>query len=173
VNFHFQSLVSLLEMNSQIRLKYLAKLEVEGTLSSKPPQSSSMAGTKIFMAIGALKGEHHNTMHDLESFFWVLFWICIHWNGSSQERRKVKEFEEWNGESTQKLANIKIGMVSEEDGFDKEMSENFSEYCKPLIPCVQELRKVVFPGGKRRLSEDMKLYAQMDAVLEKGRLDVR
>ncbi|KAI9824471.1 MAG: hypothetical protein M1832_002006, partial [Thelocarpon impressellum] len=35
----------------------------------------TMTGTKVFMAIGALYGEHHTFMHDLESFFWVLFWI--------------------------------------------------------------------------------------------------
>ena len=44
------------------------------------------------------------------------------------------------------LAWINVGKVSEEDGFDKEMMDNFSEYCKPLIPYMQELRKVVFPG---------------------------
>lgn len=33
----------------------------------------SKTGTKVFMAIGELYGEDHNFMHDLESFFWVLF----------------------------------------------------------------------------------------------------
>ena len=36
-------------------------------------------GTRAFMAIGVLLGEKHSFMHDLESFFWVLFWICIHY----------------------------------------------------------------------------------------------
>ncbi|KAH7115371.1 hypothetical protein B0J13DRAFT_209325 [Dactylonectria estremocensis] len=36
-------------------------------------------GTRAFMAIGVLLGEQHSFMHDLESFFWVLFWICIHY----------------------------------------------------------------------------------------------
>ena len=31
-------------------------------------------GTTAFMAIGALLDEQHSFMHDLESFFWVLFW---------------------------------------------------------------------------------------------------
>jgi len=61
--------------------------------------------------------------------------------------------------------------LSEEDGFDKEMSDNFSEYCKPLIACMQELRMVVFPGGKRWLSEDRELYSRMTDVLEKARED--
>lgn len=30
-------------------------------------------GTRAFMAIGVLLGEQHSFMHDLESFFWVLF----------------------------------------------------------------------------------------------------
>ncbi|KAI5861969.1 hypothetical protein GGS23DRAFT_605898 [Durotheca rogersii] len=37
-----------------------------------------------FTAIGVILGEQHPVMHDLESFFWVLFWICIHDNGSVQ-----------------------------------------------------------------------------------------
>lgn len=87
-----------------------------------------MTGTKVFMAIGTLDGEHHNTMHDLKSFFWVLFWICIDWKRSSKERRKVKDFEDWNTKSIKELAKLKMGLVSEEDGFIKEMSESFSEY---------------------------------------------
>ncbi|KAK3175351.1 hypothetical protein OEA41_002598 [Lepraria neglecta] len=143
-------------------------IKIENDKASGAPGKT---GTKVFMAIGALLGEHHSPMHDLESFFWVLFWICIHWNRPGQERRKVNEFEEWNREPIEKLANIKIGMVSEEDRFVKKIRDVFSEYCKPLIPCMQELRKVVFPGGKRWLSEDMKLYTQMNAVLEKARED--
>jgi hypothetical protein len=33
----------------------------------------------------------------------------------------------------------------EEDKFDKEVKKSFTAYCKPLIPCIQELRKVIFP----------------------------
>ena len=31
-------------------------------------------------------------MHDLELFFWVLFWICIHYNGPDKDR-VVLQFE--------------------------------------------------------------------------------
>jgi len=33
----------------------------------------SKTGTKVFMAIGALRGEHHSFMHDLESLFGLCF----------------------------------------------------------------------------------------------------
>lgn len=52
-------------------------------------------GTRAFMAIGALLGEQHSFMHDLESFFWVLFWICVHYEGPGQER-VVPRFDKWN-----------------------------------------------------------------------------
>jgi hypothetical protein len=39
------------------------------------------------MAIGVLyNDEKHSFMYDLKSFFWVLFWIYIHCNGSNKER---------------------------------------------------------------------------------------
>ena len=76
---------------NQSRLKYLAELELEGTLCSKPPQSSNLAGTKNFMAIGALYGEPHSFMYDMESIFWVLFWVCVHWDGPHPGRSAATE----------------------------------------------------------------------------------
>ncbi|WVO16474.1 hypothetical protein L204_104151 [Cryptococcus depauperatus] len=43
--------------------------------------AKGITGTRAFMAIGVLWGHEHSFMHDLESFFWVLFWICIHYDG--------------------------------------------------------------------------------------------
>lgn len=47
---------------------------------------------------------------------------------------------------TKELAKIKKGKG------DKEVKESFTAYCKPLIPCIQELRKVVFSdnNGKKK-----------------------
>lgn len=56
----------------------------ESTASGAPIKT----GTKVFIAIGALKGEYHNLMHDLESFFWVLLWVSVHWDGSYSIGRK-------------------------------------------------------------------------------------
>jgi len=174
VNLHFQSLALLLETDNPSRLKYLAELELEGTLSSKPPQSSSIAGTKIFMAIGALLGEPYSFMHDLESFFWVLFWICIHYDGRNEKgevkRRIVSKYERWNYTDIGELADLKKGLIVEEDGFDKTVA-GFTPGYKSLIPCVQELRKYIFPNGKRSLGENKELYSQMKVVLDKARED--
>ncbi|CAM1503445.1 Fc.00g082210.m01.CDS01 [Cosmosporella sp. VM-42] len=89
-------------------------------------------GTRAFMAIGALLGEQHSFMHDLESFFWVLFWICIHYNGAD-EARVVLEFDKWNYVDTGELANLKKGQVSHEGDFIKTAEENFTSYYQPLV----------------------------------------
>ncbi|KAK3175350.1 hypothetical protein OEA41_002597 [Lepraria neglecta] len=129
----------------------MLNLNLEATLSSRPPQLSSMAGTKIFMAIGALLGGPHSFMHDLESFFWVLFWICIHYDGLNKKgkvkHRIVSKYEKWNYADEGELADLKKGLMVEEDGFDKIIT-GFAPGYKSLIPCVQELRKYIFPNGK-------------------------
>lgn len=52
-------------------------------------------GKRAFMAIGVLHDdEPHSFMHNLESFFWVLLWICIHYNGSQE--KVVPRFDKWN-----------------------------------------------------------------------------
>ena len=130
-----------------------------------------LAGTKMFMAIGALLGEPHNFMHDLESFFWVLFWVCLHYGGRNRkgkvQHRIIPEYEEWNYADTQELAEIKAGQISK--GVFDNVDEKSTEHCKPLIPCLKELHKAVFPGGSRWFTKHRQLYLNMKRVLENAR----
>jgi hypothetical protein len=45
-----------------------------------------------------------------------LFWIYIHYNGPG-EGKVVAEFDKWNYDNTQELAQLKKGQVSDEGGF--------------------------------------------------------
>jgi hypothetical protein len=76
-------------------------------------------GTRAFMAIGVLLGEKHSFMHDLGSFFWVLFWICIHYDGPNK-MRIAHRFDKWNYVDTEELAVIKLGVVADEGIFQKQ-----------------------------------------------------
>lgn len=74
-------------------------------------------GTQAFMAIGVLRGEqNHSFMHDLESFFWVFFWICIHYNGPAKDVGATK-YDNWNYANFEHLEMWKSGLVSEEGRF--------------------------------------------------------
>ncbi|KAL8354439.1 hypothetical protein RB601_004028 [Gaeumannomyces tritici] len=127
-------------------------------------------GTRAFMAIGALLGEQHSFMHDLESFFWVLYWICIHYEGPGQDR-VVPRFEKWDYMDMKELATLKLGTVCDARLFDRTMVEYFSEYYQPLIPWVGQLRGAVFPGGKKWKREDAGLYARMRGICKEASKD--
>ncbi|KAK0612373.1 hypothetical protein B0T17DRAFT_610577 [Bombardia bombarda] len=129
-----------------IDLDLAAREQRDGASGAK-----GMTGTRAFMAIRALLGEQHSFMHDLESFFWVLFWICIHYKGPG-ESRAVSRFDRWNYVDTEELAGMKLGVVADE----------------PLIPLLNRLRKIVFPQGKPWNGDDEKLYSQMREFLRKG-----
>ncbi|KAH6705767.1 hypothetical protein EV126DRAFT_457884 [Verticillium dahliae] len=67
-------------------------------------------GTRAFIAIGALLDEQYSFMHDLESFFWVLFWICVHYNGPDVNRLRKVVFpngRRWEREDTGLYSQIR------------------------------------------------------------------
>ncbi|KAG8664999.1 uncharacterized protein FPOAC1_012977 [Fusarium poae] len=127
-------------------------------------------GTRAFMAIGALLGERHSFMHDLESFFWVLFWLCIHYNGPGKGR-VVPRFDKWNFVETEELAISKKGVIDDEGDFLMILEANCTLYCHPIIPWVNRLRKAVFPNGGRWEREDRVLYSRMRDILREARED--
>ncbi|UPX14891.1 uncharacterized protein EKO05_0005362 [Ascochyta rabiei] len=121
-------------------------------------------GTRAFMAIGVLlDDEQHSFMHDLESFFWVLFWICVHYNG--EQERIVRRFDKWNYLDAEELAGSKKGVVDDERDFLKIARTNFTPYYQALIPCVNRLRRKVFPNGERWRDPSPQLYFGMREIL--------
>ncbi|KAL7793734.1 hypothetical protein V8C37DRAFT_378051 [Trichoderma ceciliae] len=93
-------------------------------------------GTRSFMAIRVLMGEQHSFMHDLESFFWVLFWICVHYVGPNKTRHKTSSFNNWNTMCDRELAGAKMIVISDSTDFCKEANSSFTTYYKPLIPLM-------------------------------------
>jgi hypothetical protein len=129
-------------------------------------------GTRAFMAIGVLLDEEtHSFMHDLESFFWVLFWICIHYDGPAKDIGAT-EFEKWNYVNMEELAELKSGLVSRERHFLNRITKAFTPYYQPLIPCVNRLRRAVFPTDKPWENEDKTLYSRMKEILRVARTDL-
>ncbi|KAE8154788.1 hypothetical protein BDV25DRAFT_135431 [Aspergillus avenaceus] len=136
----------------------------------QPSAARGKTGTRAFMAIGLLLGEQHSFRHDLESFFWVLFWICIHYNGPTKEVGPT-DFDCWNYEDDRKLAHSKKGIVNDEGDFLQLAEESFTSYYQPLVPWVNRLRRIVFPGGVRRKDEDRSFYTQLKETLRSAAED--
>ncbi|PYI35723.1 hypothetical protein BP00DRAFT_218463 [Aspergillus indologenus CBS 114.80] len=135
-----------------------------------PSGARAKTGTRAFMAIGLLLGERHSFMHDLESFFWVVLWICIHYDGPNGTR-VVPRFEKWNYADMEELAGMKLGVVAKESIFLKIATDNFTPHYETLIPWVNRLRKEVFPLDKPWEKEDLRLYERFQTVLSQARKD--
>ena len=131
-------------------------------------------GTRAFMAIGVLlDDEPHSFMHDLESFFWVLFWVCVHYDGPGKDIGST-EFECWNYENSKKLADLKKGLISDETDFKNNVQEKFTTYYGPLATYVNRLRRKVFPNGARwRGDPNPKLYLEMKEILRAAQDDLK
>ncbi|KAI1501903.1 hypothetical protein F5X99DRAFT_418185 [Biscogniauxia marginata] len=110
-----------------IDLDLAIKVPQEGASGAK-----GKTGTRAFMAIDALLGEQHSFVHDLETFFWVLFWICIHYDGPRKGR-----------------------VVPTEVLFMETVTQYFTPYYAPLIPWGNKLRRVVFSNN----GVDLALYS--------------
>ncbi|OAA65095.1 serine/threonine-protein kinase Sgk2 [Akanthomyces lecanii RCEF 1005] len=131
-------------------------------------------GTRAFMAIGALLGDHHSFMHDLESFFWVLFWVCIHYNGPNERARVVDRFDRWNYVDVEELAELKAGLVGNQRHFLYRVEESFTPYFEPLIPWVNRLRQLLFPSDKPwEDRQDPELYARVRQLLQNAQKDAK
>ncbi|KAI5859479.1 hypothetical protein GGS23DRAFT_607519 [Durotheca rogersii] len=148
-----------------IDLDLAIKTQRQGVSGAK-----GMTGTKAFMATGALLGERRSFMHDLESFFWVFLWICIHYDGPGKDVGQT-EFEMWNYMSVEDLATREKGQVTHEGDFIERVESAFTPYFQPLVPWVNQLRRVVFPNSGRWEREDEALYSRMREVLRQARED--
>lgn len=130
-------------------------------------------GTKIFMSIRLLlhgdspNQKPHSFMDDLESVFWLLFWICLHISGpGGRGFDEATKYEDWNFQAPEKLGNAKTGIVANEGDFLGRINADFTDYHAPLAPWVNRLRREVFPGGLRWSQEDPDLYRRMKDVLK-------
>ncbi|EQL36689.1 uncharacterized protein BDCG_17208 [Blastomyces dermatitidis ER-3] len=111
-------------------------------------------------------------MHDLEFFFWVLFWICIHYEAPGKGR-KVKDFEKWNYMSTRELGGAKIGAIADEEVFLTIMDDYFTPYYQPLSCWVNRLRRIVFPNNGRWKRTNSKLGSEMRKILQDAQRDLK
>nr|ODN77253.1 hypothetical protein L203_06334 [Cryptococcus depauperatus CBS 7841] len=122
------------------------------------------------MAIGAHLGDEHSFMHDLESFFWVLFWICIYQDGPDKAV-SAAEYDEWKYKDDDMLADLKFATIGDERMFLDTTRAQFTPFYKPLIPLMNEIRKKVFPNDQWWETENMELYSLIKGILANGQKD--
>ena len=126
----------------------LIDLDLAKELGSSRSGARCRTGTMELMAIEVLRGIAHTYRHDLESFFYVLVWLCGRrgWNfvGRTKNEPQRNLFTKWYTESYGEIASAKQGHMHI-DLFE----EILEEFPQPEFDCVKplcrELRGILFP----------------------------
>jgi hypothetical protein len=98
----------------------LIDLDLAKERDSKPSGARNQTGTMQFMAIEVLRGADHTYRHDLESFFYVLLWMCARcaWDkmkGLREDGETAPEesiLRKWEVGSFKDIASAKMGHMT-------------------------------------------------------------
>lgn len=100
-----------------------------------------------FMAIEVLLGIDQTYRHDLESFFYVLIWLCARhgWNicENSKSRPKESVLTKWYCGSFKHIAEAKRGYMHV-DGFEDILDEFPTDFDSVKSLC-RKIRGILFP----------------------------
>ncbi|KAI1476910.1 hypothetical protein F4774DRAFT_224639 [Daldinia eschscholtzii] len=129
----------------------LIDLDLAKVRDSGPSGARHRTGTMQFMAIEVLRKTDHTYRHDLESFFYVLLWMCAcqsWWNGfGSVEKPPQKSLlRKWGIGSFEDIADAKEGHMTV-NGLERIMGE-FPKALDVVKPLCLKIRKILFPFDK-------------------------
>ncbi|KAK3491616.1 kinase-like domain-containing protein [Neurospora crassa] len=134
-----------------INLDMAAKVREDGQSPSRQP----ITDTLPFMAIEVLRNMDHTYRHDLESFFYVLLWVCARqsWsNGVSgkDEQTPDKSFlDRWGNGHLEHIALNKKHDMASRDLFEELMNQ-FPKSLDPVKPLCFRIRKILFAPYDRK-----------------------
>ncbi|RPB21138.1 hypothetical protein L211DRAFT_453407 [Terfezia boudieri ATCC MYA-4762] len=134
------SIYNIMRMRSTSGLKgFLIDLDYAHQLSNSQEQSLCITGTAPFMALELLQTPGtptcHTWRHDLESFFYVLIWLCI--------MNPYKTLNSW----VQCLASPLCASIKKDDvtwAFEERVLDNFHDAMNPLKKLAFGLREILF-----------------------------
>ncbi|KJZ68222.1 hypothetical protein HIM_12387 [Hirsutella minnesotensis 3608] len=125
----------------------LIDLDLAKELASGRSGARCRTGTMEFMAIEVLQGIDHTYRHDLESFFYVLLWLCGRrgWEFVNRPKGQPTDsmFTDWYTGSFRNIAKAKRGNM-DANGFE-DVLEEFPEEFECIKPLCRELRSILFP----------------------------
>ncbi|KAJ6631004.1 hypothetical protein B0H10DRAFT_702932 [Mycena sp. CBHHK59/15] len=117
-----------------------------------------IVGTFVFMSSAILlhgSSSEHKPSDDLESFFWVLVYICIRYAGPDDVTRadfadvrdRVQLFHEEGPQSdAAKMGRAKRRVLTGTEPLEREILPRFSPYFRELEDCVRDLQKAFIEG---------------------------
>jgi len=110
----------------------------------RPFEPRRRTGTMMFMAIEILEGSaQHTWRHDLESFLYVLIWVCVTAAVDSNRNARRALAESW---SVKEAATSKLCQMSQ----DRKVKQLLSWFAPSMVnggmtQLVEKIRDVLFP----------------------------
>ena len=157
----FEFLGVLIDFDFAVKLREgkgeaLARLTVCLEIFHTRSKLTKRQGTLPFMALDILnnvEGLSNRYHHDLESLFYVLIWIVTTLSGPFGKKREDMRYRQlnvavWNGSRGLDPAiiyGVKYSQMISEDNFKKLIIPQIHSFFKPLIPCIERLREIMFP----------------------------
>lgn len=142
-----------------------------------PSGAPHRTGTMEFMAIGVLRGDVQTFRHDLESFFYVFLWVCIHYpifpepESKANDRVWKTDLDLW-GSTFEIAARTKwgdMGRAAIGSGLGLErILEKFEGWAIVLHGLARRIRDILFPivGETMGFSEGLGVYSEILKVLQ-------
>ncbi|CAH0034559.1 unnamed protein product [Clonostachys rhizophaga] len=129
----------------------LIDLDLAKERGSGPSGARHQTGTMQFMAVEVLRKTDHTYRHDLESFFYVLVWLCARhsWNNGfdcGSKPPKESLLRKWEIGSFNDIADAKEGHMTV-NSLKRIMGE-FAAILDILKPLCLTIRKILFPLDK-------------------------
>jgi hypothetical protein len=127
----------------------LIDMDLAKEIGSERSGARHQTGTMEFMAIQVLQRVAHSCRHDLESFFYVLLWICARrtWEREflcdADDRPQRNILTKWYTGSFDDIAEAKLGYMHV-DGFEYILNE-FPEAFDCIKPLCKKIRGILFP----------------------------
>jgi Fungal protein kinase len=133
---------------------FLIDLDMAKEIDSEGSGAMNRTGTMEFMAINVLRRSGpHSYRDDLESFFYVLIWICVIYESTGGPHyidNKKCSPQVLDGWSSAYAADVKSTQMSEESRF-RDILGGFSDGFRELEGMMWEIREALFPSGGRRV----------------------
>ncbi|PFH55760.1 hypothetical protein XA68_17659 [Ophiocordyceps unilateralis] len=132
----------------------LIDLDLAKVRDSGPSGAQHQTGTVQFMAVEVLRKFDHTYRHDLESFFYVLIWVCARYSwhkgfGSKEQPPSESLLRKWEIGSFHFIADAKEGHMTP-NGLKRIMAE-FPERLNIVKPLCLRIRSILF-GDASELS---------------------
>ncbi|KAF8648188.1 hypothetical protein AX16_006327 [Volvariella volvacea WC 439] len=148
----------------------LVDLDKAMWINQPKPFSKALNRRVEFISLNVLRSGRHSYLDDLQSFFYVLSWICIAYEGPGQRRTTLPQMlQSWSDYTD--FAYVK-GKSAHHASFDEHFPPNVSPYFGDVfVKLLRELHTALWPASLHTCTQNAEeLYnaclSAIDAALE-------